>query len=34
MTKRSRRNHSGAFKAKVAAAAFNGEETFAQLATR
>ena len=34
MTKRSRRNHSAAFKAKVALAAFKGEETLAQLATR
>ena len=34
MTKRSRRNHSGAFKAKVALAAIKGEETLAQLATR
>ena len=34
MTKRSRRNHSAAFKAKVALAAIKGEETLAQLATR
>jgi transposase len=34
MTKRSRRNHSAAFKAKVALAAIRGEETLAQLATR
>ena len=34
MTKRSRRNHSPAFKAKVALAAIKGEETLAQLATR
>lgn len=34
MTKRSRRNHSAAFKAKVALAALKGEETLAQLATR
>jgi transposase-like protein len=34
MTKRSRRNHSAAFKAKVAVAAIKGEETLAQLATR
>jgi transposase len=34
MAKRSRRNHSAAFKAKVALAAIRGEETLAQLATR
>lgn len=34
MTKRSRRNHSPAFKAKVALAAIKGEETLAQLAER
>jgi transposase-like protein len=34
MTRRSRRNHSAAFKAKVALAAIKGEETLAQLATR
>ncbi len=34
MTRRSRRNHSAAFKAKVALAAVKGEETLAQLATR
>ena len=34
MTKRSRRNHSAAFKAKVALSAIKGEETLAQLATR
>jgi transposase len=34
MTKRSRRNHSAAFKGKVALAAIKGEETLAQLATR
>ncbi|MEA3173696.1 MAG: transposase [Gammaproteobacteria bacterium] len=34
MTKRSRRNDSAAFKAKVALAAIRGEETLAQLATR
>jgi transposase len=34
MTKRSRRNHSAAFKAKVALAAIKGEETLVQLATR
>ncbi len=34
MSKRSRRNHSAAFKAKVALAAIKGEETLAQLATR
>ncbi len=34
MTKRSRRNHSAAFKAKVALAAIKGEETLAQLVTR
>jgi transposase len=34
MTKRSRRNHSAAFKAKVALAAIRGEETLAQLAAR
>jgi transposase-like protein len=34
MTKRTRRNHSAAFKAKVALAAIKGEETLAQLATR
>ena len=34
MTKRSRRNHSAAFKAKVTLAAVKGEETLAQVATR
>lgn len=34
MTRRSRRNHSAAFKAKVALAAIKGEETLGQLATR
>jgi transposase-like protein len=34
MTKRSRRNHSAAFKAKVALAAVTGEATLAQLAER
>jgi transposase-like protein len=34
MTRRSRRNHTAAFKAKVALAAIKGEETLAQLATR
>jgi len=34
MTKRSRRNHSAAFKAKVALAALKGDETLAQLASR
>lgn len=34
MTKRTRRNHSAAFKAKVALSAIKGEETLAQLATR
>ncbi len=34
MSKRSRRNHSPAFKAKVALAAIKGEETLAQLAER
>jgi len=34
MTKRSRRNHSPAFKAKVALAALKGDETLGQLATR
>jgi transposase-like protein len=34
MTRRSRRNHSPAFKAKVALAALKGEETLAQLAER
>jgi transposase len=34
MTSRSRRNHSAAFKAKVALAAIKGEETLGQLATR
>ena len=34
MTRRSRRNHSAAFKAKVSLAAVKGEETLAQLATR
>jgi len=34
MTKRTRRNHSAAFKAKVALAAIRGEETLAQLSTR
>ncbi len=34
MTKRSRRNHSAVFKAKVALAAIKGEETLVQLATR
>jgi transposase len=32
MTKRTRRNHSAAFKAKVALAAIKGERTIAQLA--
>jgi transposase len=32
MTKRPRRNHSPAFKAKVAIAAINGEKTLAELA--
>ena len=32
MTKRTRRNHSPAFKAKVALAAIKGERTIAQLA--
>ena len=32
MTRRSRRNHSPAFKAKVALAALNGERTLAELA--
>jgi transposase len=34
MARRSRRNHSAAFKAKVALAAIKGEETLAQLASR
>lgn len=34
MSKRPRRNHSAAFKAKVALAAIRGEETLAQLAGR
>jgi transposase len=34
MTRRSRRNHSPAFKAKVALAALKGEEALAQLAER
>jgi len=34
MTRRSRRNHSPAFKAKVALAALKGEETLAQLLER
>ena len=34
MTRTSRRNHSAAFKAKVALAAIKGEETLAQSATR
>jgi transposase len=34
MTRRSRRNHSPAFKAKVALASLKGEETLAQLAER
>jgi transposase-like protein len=34
MTRRSRRNHSPAFKAKVALAALKGEETLARLAER
>ena len=34
MTKRSRRNHSAAFKAKVALAAMKGDATLAQLAER
>ena len=34
MTRRSRRNHSPAFKAKVALAALKGDETLAQLAER
>lgn len=34
MIRRSRRNHSSAFKAKVALAAYKGEETLAQLAQR
>jgi transposase len=34
MTKRSRRNHSAVFKAKVALAAVKGEATLAQLAER
>lgn len=34
MSRRSRRNHSAAFKAKVALAALKGEETLAQLAER
>lgn len=32
MSKRTRRNHSGAFKAKVALAAIKGEQTLAELA--
>jgi transposase len=32
MTRRARRNHSGAFKAKVALAAIGGEKTLAELA--
>ena len=32
MTKRTRRNHSGAFKAKVALAALKGDKTLAELA--
>jgi hypothetical protein len=34
MTRRSRRNHSPAFKAKVALAAIRGEKTLAELAVR
>ncbi len=34
MTRRSRRNHSAAFKAKVALAALNNSQTLAQLAER
>ena len=34
MTKRSRRNHSAAFKTEVALAAIKGEEALPQLATR
>lgn len=34
MTRRSRRNHSAVFKAKVALAALKGEETLTQLAER
>ena len=34
MTRRSRRNHSPAFKAKVALAALKGDETLAELAER
>jgi transposase-like protein len=34
MTRRSRRNHSATFKAKVALAALRGEETLSQLAER
>ena len=34
MTRRARRNHSPAFKAKVALAAFKGEATMAELAKR
>ena len=34
MTRRSRRNHSPAFKAKVALAALKGEATLAELAER